>query len=70
MIDITTFRTFPVAPALSALQATNSALSKSNNTMRNILILILVAGGAYVIYRIIIKYNENESRTENKFPRN
>jgi hypothetical protein len=70
MIDITSFRTFPVAPAVSTLQATNSALSHSNNILRNILILALAVGGAYVIYQIIIKYNENESTTENKFPRN
>jgi len=70
MIDITTFRTFPVAPAISALQATNSALSQRNNILKNILVVAIASGSAYFIYQIIINYNENESTTENKFPRN
>jgi hypothetical protein len=69
MIDITTIQTFPVAPVLSALQATNSSISETNKQLKTALAIIAIAGGIYVTYRLIKKYNENNN-SENQSPRN
>ena len=70
MIDITTIQTFPVAPVLSQLQTTNTRLSKTNEELKTVLIIIGVIGSAYITYRLIKRYNENKNRTENQSPRN
>jgi len=70
MIDITTIQTFPVAPALSALQAKNTEISASNKQLKSALIIFVIVGGAYIAYRLIKKHNENKARTENQSPRN
>ena len=70
MIDITTIQTFPIAPALSQLQTANSTLTKNNEQLKNVLIIIGAIGGAYIAYRIIKKYNEDKQRPENQSPRN
>lgn len=62
MIDITTIQTYPVAPSLSSLQATNSKLNKSNEELKIVLGIIVIIGGAYFTYHIIKRYNENKSR--------
>ena len=69
MIDITTIQTFPVAPMLSHLQTTNTKLSKNNEQLKTALIIIGVAGSAYIAYRLIKKYNENKQRLENQLQR-
>jgi hypothetical protein len=69
MIDITTIQTFPVAPALTALQATNSSISETNKQLKTALAIIAIAGGIYFTYRLIKKYNEDKQRAENQLPR-
>ena len=69
MIDITTIQTYPVSPALSSLQATNSAISETNKKLKTVLTIIAIGTGLYITYRLIKKYNENNN-TENQSPRN
>jgi hypothetical protein len=69
MIDITTIQTYPVAPVLSQLQSINTSLSKNNEQLKTALIIIGVLGSAYIAYRLIKIYNEDEQRAENHLPR-
>jgi len=69
MIDITTIQTYPVAPPLASLQATNSSITESNKQLKTALIIIAIATGVYITYRLIKIYNENTD-TENQSPRN
>ncbi len=69
MIDITTIQTFPVSPVLSHLQTTNTKLSKDKQQLKTALIIIGLAGSAYIAYRLIKKYNEDKQRAENQLPR-
>ena len=66
MIDITKIQTFPVAPALSSLQSANSKLIKNNEQLKNVIVIITIAGGAYITYLLIKRYNEHKKRTENQ----
>ena len=54
MIDFTTIQTFDVLPELSALNAENIALKKSNRTLNFILGSLavgIVGGGIYYLYK-------------------
>ena len=66
MIDITKIQTFPVAPALSSLQSANSKLIKNNEQLKTVVGIITIAGGAYITYLLIKRYNEHKKRTENQ----
>jgi hypothetical protein len=65
MIDITTIQTYPVSPALSSLQATNSLISENNRQLKMALIIITITAGTYITYRLIKRYNEDKARAEN-----
>lgn len=58
MIDITKLQTFPVAPVLSQLQATNTTLKKDNSFYKNVMVVLGIIGVGYITYRVI--RNEKE----------
>jgi len=62
MIDITTIQTFPVAPVLSQLQATNSSLQKNNSFYKNVLVVFGILGVGYIAYRVIRNQKEEDER--------
>ncbi len=69
MVDITSIQTFPVAPALSVLQTANNSINIRNKNLQIALTLFVIAGGTFITYHLIKKYNESRN-AENQSPRN
>ena len=68
MIDFTKLRSFPVAPAVEALQGANKALSSENSFLKTALKVGGVIVLSYILYKLYKKHQHDKSTT-NQSPR-